>query len=126
MVDPRNNRYVSRSAANMMPQTGNGQTQNSGCRGGCEGNHEMSNSCKALQKRLQELDFSIVETVLYLDAYPDCAEALSYYHKLVGERDALRMNLAQSCHMPVTHDQNASTDHWDWVLGPWPWEAAAN
>lgn len=86
----------------------------------------MSGSCKALQKRLQALDFSIVDTVLYLDAYPECAEALAYYHKLVSERDALQLSLAQSCHMPVTNFQNASADSWDWVMGPWPWEAAAN
>ena len=77
-------------------------------------------------KKLQALDFSIYETVLYLDAYPHSAEALSYYHKLIAEREALCRSLAEGCGMPVTNLENASTGSWDWIQGPWPWEAAAN
>ncbi|MBQ9783765.1 MAG: spore coat protein CotJB [Clostridia bacterium] len=77
-------------------------------------------------KKLQALDFSIYETVLYLDAYPNSADALSYYHKLVAERDALQRALAETCRMPITNLENASVNSWDWVNGPWPWEASAN
>ena len=102
-------------------------SSNSPCLGG--GNHQgnvNSASCQAMLRRLQALDFSIVDTVLYLDAYPDCQDALHYYHKLVAERDTLKRSLAESCKRPVTNFENASNDAWDWTNGPWPWEAAAN
>ena len=45
--------------------------------------------CKSLLRELQLLDFSIYDTVLYLDAYPESKEALDYYRTLVQERRAL-------------------------------------
>lgn len=95
---------------------------NGGCAGGCSEN----GACKALMRRLQTLDFSIVDTVLYLDAYPNSAEALAYYNKLIAERGELVSELARSCHQPITHMDNASPDAWHWVNAPWPWELEAN
>jgi hypothetical protein len=36
------------------------------------GNGMGNVSCREKMKQLQALDFAIQETVLYLDAYPDC------------------------------------------------------
>jgi spore coat protein JB len=85
----------------------------------------MTAETRSLLQRLQELDFSIMDTVLYLDAYPRCREALDYYHKLLGERASLLSALAKSG-APVTHFENASRDTWEWTNGPWPWESTAN
>ncbi len=82
--------------------------------------------CQALTKRLQALDFSIVDTVLYLDAYPHSEEALAHYHKLLSEREELTRRLADSCHRPMTYMENTSKDAWHWVNGPWPWDPRAN
>ena len=82
--------------------------------------------CAKLLKKLQVLDFSIIDTVLYLDAYPDCKEALKYYHKLVGERKGIVEALANTCHMPTTIFDNESCDGWNWTDSPWPWEPTAN
>lgn len=95
------------------------------CNGNCNNNSNNSN-CKAILKRLQTLDFSIYETVLYLDAYPNSTDALSYYHKLIAERDSLLDSLAETCRMPITNLENASANSWDWINGPWPWETSAN
>ena len=102
-----------------------------GCHGGCNGGGNgggasTSSHCKATLRRLQKLDFSIVDTVLYLDAYPECREALAYYHKLLSERDALAAELADTCRMPMTNMENVNRDSWDWTRGPWPWDADAN
>ena len=110
-----------RQSANMMPSTQNG-TPN--CRGEYPQNGNTTKD-RSLQKRLQELDFSIVDTVLYLDAYPHCHKALEYYHKLVAERDALLEEMAKQG-TPVTNFENASRKSWDWTNGPWPWELDAN
>ncbi len=87
---------------------------------------ETTDSCQALMRRLQALDFSIVDTVLYLDAYPHSKEALDYYHKLLSERAELSSRLAETCRRPVTCMENASRDTWNWVDGPWPWDPRAN
>ena len=78
-----------------------------------------------LQEKLRAIDFALVETALYLDAYPNCAEALAYYHKLLAERGALADHVAQTCG-PMTHRDNLSQTSWQWVKTPWPWECEAN
>ncbi len=82
--------------------------------------------CQALNRRLQALDFCIVDTVLYLDAYPHSEEALAYYHKLLAERAELTRRLAEDCRRPMNHMENRSKDTWHWVDGPWPWDPRAN
>lgn len=76
--------------------------------------------------KLRTIDFSIIDTVLYLDAYPNCKKALSYYHKLKAERESVVEALAKSCNMPMSSFNNASEDKWHWIDSPWPWELADN
>lgn len=76
--------------------------------------------CDALMQRLQKLDFSIQETVLYLDAYPDCCEAKAYYHQLVKERCEVAKEYEENCG-PLKAMGNVSTTTWQWVEAPWPW-----
>ena len=71
-------------------------------------------------RRLQKLDFSIQETVLYLDAYPECCEAKAHYHQLVKERAEVAAEYQQICG-PLNMMGNKSTTTWDWVNAPWPW-----
>lgn len=77
--------------------------------------------CDTLLQQLRALDFAIQETVLYLDAYPDCQEALSYYHKLIDKRRPLMQRISEHCG-PQTMLDNESPDEWQWVKTPWPWE----
>lgn len=82
-------------------------------------------SISDLTRRLQKVDFAIVETSLYLDAYPNSKEALAYYHKLITERDMLAERLA-ALGNPITQRDNVSGDQWLWTKGPWPWQNEAN
>lgn len=77
-------------------------------------------SCCALLRRLQELDFSIQETVLYLDAYPDCCEAKAYYRQLVCERKQVAEEYEKQCG-PLTAMGNGDGAEWKWCKSPWPW-----
>lgn len=76
-------------------------------------------------KMLRALDFAIQETVLYLDAYPENQQALQYYHQLIEKRRELAEAYERGCG-PLTMYGNQSRTSWDWVEGPWPWEADAN
>ena len=93
---------------------------------GCSGCSDISNDCKTMSRRLQTVEFSMYDTMLYLDIYPECKEALSYYHKLLEERDALRSALAKRCKRPTTAAENSCDESWDWIASPWPWEPSAN
>ena len=43
----------------------------------------------AYLRRLQAIDFALADLILYLNAYPNSAEALAYYHELREERKQL-------------------------------------
>ena len=111
------------------PRMQNGTRQN-GCGCGRTGNRmqsrrEEAGTCCEGKEKLKKLEFSIIDTALYLDAYPDSDCALAYYHKLLEERDCLRKKLAEECG-PTNIYENVSTASWDWVDGPWPWQVDAN
>lgn len=82
-------------------------------------------NCQNDLKMLRAIDFAIQETVLYLDAYPDHKQALHYYHQLIEQRKMLMESYEKNCG-PLTMYGNQSHTSWDWVEGPWPWEADAN
>lgn len=82
-------------------------------------------SCAGMKSRLQAVDFAIVETALYLDAYPTSQKALDYYQKLVAEREMLADAIHVQCG-PTTAWDNKNPTEWDWVKGPWPWKYEAN
>ena len=83
-----------------------------GC-GSC-GNHDV-------EQKLRRINFALYETILYLNAYPDCVEALAYYHSLLQTQKALQEEY-QSKIGPITAFGNQSVTSWDWVKTPWPWE----
>ena len=85
----------------------------------------MPENCQRLKRKLQAIDFAIIETGLYLDAYPECRHALEYYHKLIAERDAVVAIINEKC-APISMRENKSRTEWNWVQGPWPWESDAN
>ena len=93
--------------------------------GGCNSqNGGMNGNTSSLLKRLRKVDFAIVDTMLYLDAYPHCKAALEYYKKLVAEHNDLCKKLADAG-MPMSAIDN-STNGWRWIDSPWPWEYEAN
>ncbi len=82
-------------------------------------------NCRTLMQKLREIDFCLVEVILYLDAYPDHPQALAYYHRLVEERRELAKQYESACG-PLTATCNENHSSWDWLKTPWPWEADAD
>ena len=79
------------------------------------------NTANALLLKIQEIDFSIYDVVLYLDAYPNCAEALAYYHTLLDTR-AVLVSEYEHKYGPLTAFSNVNKNAWDWISNPWPWQ----
>ena len=99
---------------------------NNGTCGRAEGpnNCTMGGANAQLMARLRKVDFALVDTILYLDAYPHCKNAMEHYKKLVAERKMLIEKLEKSG-MPINAVGNLS-DSWNWIDSPWPWEYEAN
>ena len=74
-----------------------------------------------LLEQIRALGFVKVELELYLDTHPTCPTALDYYRRTV---DALE-RLTEEYHNqygPLVASGNLSTEKWNWVNGPWPWQ----
>ena len=91
-----------------------------------QGNAGNTTSCRDAMKKIQKIDFSIVETVLYLDAYPHCRQALNHYHALIEEQKRLKESMQKAGCAPVCATENVSQTEWQWTVGPWPWQPDAN
>ena len=126
MAEMRNNRMKNAVSPNHMGNVRMNPRNNVGCADNDNRDMRMlSSSCKNLVKKLRVIDFAIIDTVLYLNAYPNCMQALDYYHKLVKEREALAEAINERCG-PVNAMSNKDRNAWNWVSGPWPWENEAN
>ena len=88
------------------------------------GSGNLSGAQNQLLTRLRKVDFALADTILYLDAYPNCKTAMEYYKKLVDEHKTLTEKLAQ-LGLPLTATSNCA-DTWEWINSPWPWEYDAN
>ena len=100
----------------------------SACRGSQNrmsgGSGNITGAQNQLLTRLRKVDFALADTILYLDAYPNCKAAMEYYKKLVDEHKTLTEKLAQ-LGLPLTATSNCA-DTWEWINSPWPWEYDAN
>lgn len=79
------------------------------------------NNGEMLLQKLRQIDFAIYDTILYLDAYPNCRKALAYYHSLIEMQRKLSAEY-QSQYGPITAFGNENKSAWDWTATPWPWE----
>ena len=77
-----------------------------------------------LMQAIRMYDFYLYELNLYLDTHPDDTQALALFKKY----NALRANAYEAYvakYGPITADQS-STEKFNWVDDPWPWERSAN
>ena len=83
------------------------------------------NANAPLLRKLQQVGLALVETALYLDAYPENRAALAYYNKLLEERKRLSDALGEN-DRPMTALDAGKNDTWNWINSPWPWDIEAN
>ncbi len=77
-------------------------------------------TAEQLLRKLQELAFAKVECELYLDAHPECMNALDYYKNVINEYRALA-EVYENTVGPI-RQEGVSDDRWTWVDTPWPWQ----
>ena len=79
---------------------------------------------KTLLNELRALDFALLETGLYLNAYPS-EEALAYFSKTKEAREKLSYEYEHH-YGPLCLQNGVVNGSWQWTNGPWPWESEAN
>ena len=78
-----------------------------------------NNSRQKMLKALQTYSFVVYDTQLYLDAYPDCKEALMNYNKYRTLEARARIDY-ESKYGPIVAPFECNS--WQWTSGPWPWQ----
>ncbi|MDR0952009.1 MAG: spore coat protein CotJB [Oscillospiraceae bacterium] len=77
---------------------------------------------KKLLKQIQECDFVLYETALFLDTHPSNRAALQNYRKHQLKRRDLVETFTKKFGM-LEHDDFGGGISWSWVDSPWPWES---
>jgi spore coat protein JB len=74
-----------------------------------------------LLKRIQEVNFAVLETVLYLNTHPEDREALKLHNELSEEYHEL-VEEYQRRYGPLYSNYPDADYPWRWKDSPWPWE----
>ncbi len=75
----------------------------------------------SLLEQIRALAFVKTELELYLDTHPMCRTALDYYRQTIEALERLTEEYHNQ-HGPLVASGNLSTDKWNWVDEPWPWQ----
>jgi len=83
----------------------------------------MNNCDKvALLRRIQQLNFQMIETALFLDNQPECQAALMAYEGFRTEHQQAKAEYEERFGPLSFEGVNTERDGWSWINGPWPWE----
>lgn len=80
---------------------------------------------ESMMQVIQMYDFYVEELQLYLDTHPTCRNALDMFSKYQELRKAAYDAYAASFG-PIVLSQTDTSNHFNWVDGPWPWERSMN
>ncbi|WP_058486372.1 spore coat protein CotJB [Defluviitalea phaphyphila] len=73
-------------------------------------------------RKIQELEFAVIELNLYLDTHPTHQQALMDYNKLTQELMNAKI-MYERQFGPLTNFGYAPSQYpWQWIESPWPWE----
>lgn len=76
-----------------------------------------------LKRRIDALDFSMHELVLFLDTHPRDRQAMQLMREYRRRRRELITNYeAKFGPYVVTVEDVQPKDYWSWIDSPWPWE----
>ena len=75
-----------------------------------------------LMKRINAYGLAVNDWNLYLDTHPDDKMGTSMYHDNVKKLKML-VGEFETKYGPLHAANSTSTERWDWVDDPWPWDA---
>ena len=74
---------------------------------------------------MQALAFAVQELALYLDTHRDDREALELYRRYQQLLEKVRAEY-QKCFGPLNHGTPQTSESYQWLDDPWPWEYTTN
>ena len=75
--------------------------------------------------QMQALAFAVQELALYLDTHRDDREALELYRRYQQLLEKVRAEY-QKCFGPLNHGTPQTSESYQWLDDPWPWEYTTN
>ncbi len=78
-----------------------------------------------LRYKLQSYRFAAHDMLLYLDTHPCDKKAFSLFKSLTSKASELQSEYAEK-YSPVTAQEAAKTEEFNWIGSPWPWEKGGN
>lgn len=86
-----------------------------------ERNNGMSGRMILLRK-IQQLNFAMIELGLYMNNRVGCEEAEALYDRVRMLHNDAKKKYEEK-YGPLTYEGvDTEKDGWSWVKGPWPWE----
>lgn len=83
---------------------------------------EKEMSREDLLRKIQELEFAVIDLNLYLDTHPENQRALMDYNMFTSELIRLK-RMYEMKYGPFTNFGYAPSQYpWRWIEDPWPWE----
>ena len=83
------------------------------------------NEKQMAMRRVQQADFVLLETALYLNGYPSCKEALAYFEEAKKSACSARSAYEEK-YGPLMLTSAGGENCWNWNMAPMPWELEAN
>lgn len=78
-----------------------------------------------LMRKIQQLDFALVDAGLYLNGHTGDQAALNFFKQHQKEYQQAVQEYT-SKYGPISFKTGMYNDRWTWMDGPWPWEGADN
>ena len=80
------------------------------------------NKRSEMLKKVQQLNFVMIDVGLYLNNQPDCPAALALFSKYQELHRQAKMKYEEAFGPLAYSGINAEKDGWSWIQKPWPWE----
>ena len=77
------------------------------------------NTKDRMMKAYQAYSFAVYDALLYLDAYPNCREAMEHYNKYQKLASKAKAEY-EAKFGPITAPVEINS--WEWTNSPWPWQ----
>ena len=78
-----------------------------------------------MMRKIQQLDFAMVDSAMYLDSHTKDQAALNYFKQQQKEYQQAVQEYTTK-YGPLSFKTGVYNDRWTWMDGPWPWEGADN
>ena len=83
----------------------------------------MERNRAILLKKISKSGFFLNDLALFLNTHPTNAQALRHYEFYQKKHDELTREY-EKAYGPLT--RKMTSDRWNWLDGPWPWENEYN